>query len=86
MDLVKQNIFCDRFISWSSSLSKTSLDSQRLRLDQTSKVDPVALLETISKNGISQDVCINDLGMGHNTLVFLFDSYMLRWKRDRLMR
>jgi len=36
---------------------------QRLRLDQTSKVDPLTLLEKISKIGISQDVCINDLGM-----------------------
>ncbi|KAJ7964921.1 4-diphosphocytidyl-2-C-methyl-D-erythritol kinase [Quillaja saponaria] len=34
---------------------------QRLRLDQTSKVDPLALLEKISRDGISQDVCINDL-------------------------
>ncbi|XWS73671.1 hypothetical protein CRYUN_Cryun02cG0148600 [Craigia yunnanensis] len=32
-----------------------------LRLDQTSKVDPLTLLEKISRNGISQDVCINDL-------------------------
>ncbi|OVA20663.1 4-diphosphocytidyl-2C-methyl-D-erythritol kinase [Macleaya cordata] len=35
--------------------------AERLRLDQTSKVDPVALLEKISEKGISQDVCINDL-------------------------
>nr|WLF00991.1 4-(cytidine 5'-diphospho)-2-C-methyl-D-erythritol kinase [Santalum album] len=34
---------------------------KRLRLDQTSKVDPLLLLEKISVNGISQDVCINDL-------------------------
>ncbi|KAI3868071.1 hypothetical protein MKX03_035287 [Papaver bracteatum] len=34
---------------------------KRLRLDQTSTVDPVTLLEMISKSGISQDVCINDL-------------------------
>ncbi|GAV76850.1 GHMP_kinases_N domain-containing protein [Cephalotus follicularis] len=34
---------------------------KRLRLDQTSKVDPLTLLEKISKNGVSQDVCINDL-------------------------
>ncbi|KAK7846004.1 4-diphosphocytidyl-2-c-methyl-d-erythritol kinase [Quercus suber] len=34
---------------------------KRLRLDQTSKVDPLTLLEKISTNGISQDVCINDL-------------------------
>ncbi|XWS52638.1 hypothetical protein CRYUN_Cryun11dG0088200 [Craigia yunnanensis] len=34
---------------------------KRLRLDQTSKVDPLTLLEKISRNGISQDVCINDL-------------------------
>ncbi|KAB1203629.1 4-diphosphocytidyl-2-C-methyl-D-erythritol kinase, chloroplastic/chromoplastic [Morella rubra] len=34
---------------------------KRLRLDQTSKVDPLQLLEKISANGISQDVCINDL-------------------------
>lgn len=34
---------------------------KHLRLDQTSKVDPITLLEKISKNRISQDVCINDL-------------------------
>lgn len=34
---------------------------KRLRLDQTSKVDPLSLLEKISKSGISQDVCVNDL-------------------------
>uniref|UniRef100_A0A2N9FS17 4-(cytidine 5'-diphospho)-2-C-methyl-D-erythritol kinase n=1 Tax=Fagus sylvatica TaxID=28930 RepID=A0A2N9FS17_FAGSY len=34
---------------------------KRLLLDQTSKVDPLTLLEKISTNGISQDVCINDL-------------------------
>ncbi|XAR51058.1 4-(cytidine 5'-diphospho)-2-C-methyl-D-erythritol kinase [Bertholletia excelsa] len=34
---------------------------KRLRLDQTSKIDPLALLEKISRNGISQDVCVNDL-------------------------
>ncbi|KAK9273080.1 hypothetical protein L1049_017887 [Liquidambar formosana] len=34
---------------------------KRLRLDQTSKVDPLTLLEMISRNGISQNVCINDL-------------------------
>nr|AMJ39465.1 4-diphosphocytidyl-2-C-methyl-D-erythritol kinase [Bixa orellana] len=34
---------------------------KRFRLDQTSKVDPLTLLEKISTNGISQDVCINDL-------------------------
>lgn len=34
---------------------------KRLRLDQTSKVDPLTLLERISQEGISQDVCINDL-------------------------
>ncbi|GAB2257259.1 hypothetical protein Droror1_Dr00023318 [Drosera rotundifolia] len=32
-----------------------------LRLDQTSKVDPLHLLRKISADGISQDVCINDL-------------------------
>ncbi|CAO2829333.1 unnamed protein product [Amaranthus hypochondriacus] len=32
-----------------------------LRLDQTSKVDPLSLLEKISSQGISQDACINDL-------------------------
>ncbi|KNA25724.1 hypothetical protein SOVF_003430 [Spinacia oleracea] len=31
------------------------------RLDQTREVDPLSLLEKISKEGISQDVCINDL-------------------------
>lgn len=34
---------------------------KRLRLDQTSNVDPSVLLERISTSGISQDVCINDL-------------------------
>ncbi|XP_074295769.1 4-diphosphocytidyl-2-C-methyl-D-erythritol kinase, chloroplastic [Silene latifolia] len=34
---------------------------KRLQLDQTSKVDPLYLLEKISSEGISQDVCINDL-------------------------
>ncbi|XP_040993134.1 4-diphosphocytidyl-2-C-methyl-D-erythritol kinase, chloroplastic isoform X1 [Juglans microcarpa x Juglans regia] len=34
---------------------------KRLRLDQTSKVDPLTLLEKISMNGISQNACINDL-------------------------
>lgn len=34
---------------------------KRLSLDQTSKIDPLALLEKISKAGISQDVCVNDL-------------------------
>ncbi|KAL3530122.1 hypothetical protein ACH5RR_009444 [Cinchona calisaya] len=34
---------------------------KRLRLDETSKIDPLALLEKISRNGISQDTCINDL-------------------------
>uniref|UniRef100_A0A7N0TAS1 4-(cytidine 5'-diphospho)-2-C-methyl-D-erythritol kinase n=1 Tax=Kalanchoe fedtschenkoi TaxID=63787 RepID=A0A7N0TAS1_KALFE len=34
---------------------------KKLRLDQTSKFDPLMLLERISQNGISQDVCINDL-------------------------
>lgn len=34
---------------------------KRLRLDQTSSVDPLTLLNKITQNGISQDVCINDL-------------------------
>ncbi|XP_029122665.1 4-diphosphocytidyl-2-C-methyl-D-erythritol kinase, chloroplastic [Elaeis guineensis] len=34
---------------------------RRLRLDQTSSVDPLILLREITQNGISQDVCINDL-------------------------
>ncbi|KAK4487247.1 hypothetical protein RD792_006146, partial [Penstemon davidsonii] len=32
-----------------------------LRVDQSSKIDPLTLLEKVSKNGISQDVCVNDL-------------------------
>ncbi|CAI9106053.1 OLC1v1005111C1 [Oldenlandia corymbosa var. corymbosa] len=32
-----------------------------LTLDETSKIDPLTLLEKISKNGISQDACVNDL-------------------------
>lgn len=34
---------------------------KRLRLEQSSSVDPLALLKAIDQNGISQDVCINDL-------------------------
>lgn len=34
---------------------------KRLRLDQTSSADPLALLQKISQNGVTQDVCINDL-------------------------
>ncbi|KAF7833617.1 4-diphosphocytidyl-2-C-methyl-D-erythritol kinase, chloroplastic/chromoplastic [Senna tora] len=34
---------------------------KRLQLDQTSNVDPLTLLEKISRDGISQNVCINDL-------------------------
>ncbi|KAL6196022.1 hypothetical protein ACLB2K_031639 [Fragaria x ananassa] len=34
---------------------------KRLQLDTTNNVDPLKLLERISVNGISQDVCINDL-------------------------
>lgn len=37
--------------------------SQCLRLDKTSNADPLQLLDKISRDGISQDVCINDLGM-----------------------
>ncbi|XP_058079054.1 4-diphosphocytidyl-2-C-methyl-D-erythritol kinase, chloroplastic-like isoform X5 [Magnolia sinica] len=39
---------------------KAMLNS-RLRLDQSSSVDPLTLLEKITQMGISQDVCINDL-------------------------
>lgn len=41
--------------------------SQNLRLDQSSKIDPLTLLEKITRNGISQDVCVNDLGMKSRT-------------------
>nr|AOV62776.1 4-diphosphocytidyl-2-C-methyl-D-erythritol kinase [Morus alba] len=34
---------------------------KRLRLDKTSNVDPLQLLDKISRDGISQDICINDL-------------------------
>nr|WNX96125.1 4-diphosphocytidyl-2-C-methyl-D-erythritol kinase [Ayapana triplinervis] len=34
---------------------------KRFRLDVSSTVAPLTLLEKISKNGISQDVCVNDL-------------------------
>ncbi|ONK67482.1 uncharacterized protein A4U43_C05F510 [Asparagus officinalis] len=34
---------------------------KRFRLDQASSVDPLALLQKINENGISQDVCVNDL-------------------------
>lgn len=35
---------------------------QRLQLDRTVSIDPLTLLEKISTSGISQDVCVNDLG------------------------
>ncbi|KHN30807.1 4-diphosphocytidyl-2-C-methyl-D-erythritol kinase, chloroplastic/chromoplastic [Glycine soja] len=44
-----------------SSNAATTLWAARLCLDQTSNVEPLTLLEKISKIGISQDVCINDL-------------------------
>nr|AWK21653.1 4-diphosphocytidyl-2-C-methyl-D-erythritol kinase [Panax sokpayensis] len=34
---------------------------KRLRLDQAISIDPLTLLEKISREGISQDVCVNDL-------------------------
>nr|ABB88838.3 4-diphosphocytidyl-2-C-methyl-D-erythritol kinase [Stevia rebaudiana] len=34
---------------------------KRFRLDVSSAIDPLTLLDKISKNGISQDVCVNDL-------------------------
>ncbi|KAL0419456.1 UNVERIFIED_CONTAM: 4-diphosphocytidyl-2-C-methyl-D-erythritol kinase, chloroplastic [Sesamum radiatum] len=34
---------------------------KRFRLDQTSQIDPLTLLEKIGRNGISQEVCVNDL-------------------------
>ncbi|CAA6662189.1 unnamed protein product [Spirodela intermedia] len=35
--------------------------AERLRLEQTSRVDPSSLLARISTQGISQDACVNDL-------------------------
>lgn len=34
---------------------------KHLRLDKTSNADPLQLLDKISRDGISQDICINDL-------------------------
>jgi len=34
---------------------------KRFRLEQVSKADPLTLLKEITQNGISQDVCVNDL-------------------------
>lgn len=45
---------------------------QNLRLDHTSSVDPLSLLEKIKESGISQDVCINDLGMLHAWMETLY--------------
>ena len=42
-------------------------------MDQTSQVDPLTLLEKISKDGISQDVYINDLG--NNLEIHDFDFF-----------
>ncbi|KAL6853514.1 hypothetical protein ACP4OV_019543 [Aristida adscensionis] len=34
---------------------------KRFRLEQTSRADPLSLLKEITQNGVSQDVCVNDL-------------------------
>ncbi|KAJ4891106.1 hypothetical protein Rs2_30854 [Raphanus sativus] len=34
---------------------------KRLRLDQTSSVDPLTLLENVTSKGVSQSICVNDL-------------------------
>ncbi|CAA7018389.1 unnamed protein product [Microthlaspi erraticum] len=34
---------------------------KRLRLDQTSNIDPLTLLENVTSNGVSQSICVNDL-------------------------
>jgi len=35
---------------------------KRLRLDQTSNINPLTLLENVTSNGVSQSICVNDLG------------------------
>lgn len=35
---------------------------QRLSLDQTSNINPLTLLENVTSNGVSQSICVNDLG------------------------
>jgi hypothetical protein len=58
-----QNTVCTSLTSAHLLDKRSLLIFQRLQLDKTSQADPLTLLEKISRNGISQDVCINDLGM-----------------------
>lgn len=45
---------------------------QRLRLDQTSNINPLTLLENVTSNGVSQSICVNDLGMIYMHMSHLF--------------
>lgn len=65
------------FSTFYKLLLREVLISQRFQLDQTSKVDPLTLLEKISKNGLSQDVCVNDLGTSFpRILIIPFHSFI----------
>lgn len=58
---------------------KRNLVWQRFQLDLSSKVDPLSLLEKISTTGISQDVCVNDLGTiwRLGTLTFVQNTWII---------
>lgn len=65
---------------------------QRLRLDQTISIDPLTLLEKISREGISQDVCVNDLGTNPEeystwlSYILLFQHFVVMgWKKGCLI-
>lgn len=49
---------------------------QRLRLDQISSYDPLVLLSEVTQNGVSQDVCINDLGIYFYCTFFLISGHL----------
>lgn len=52
-------------------VTKMNFIFQRLQLDRTISIDPLTLLEKISTSGISQDVCVNDLGKKSERLLYL---------------
>lgn len=54
-----------------------NLIMQRFKLDRSSSVDPLALLQNINQNGISQDVCINDLGIYYQIYFDSIESFQL---------
>lgn len=73
LSLSQMHSFSCDWLLWGWALSV-----QRLRLEQTSRVDPSSLLARISTEGISQDACVNDLGTPVLTS-FPFEQSLIHW-------